>query len=65
MQAPNTHYDPATGRMWTPFQMRYTHGGVTFILSLMATSHSHAEQILEDIKRTAVIQGELVAEEAV
>lgn len=58
-----TFYDPERNLMWEPYRVTYSHNGSTFDCRIQATSFSHAEQMLNDLKRSGEVTGVVVMEE--
>jgi hypothetical protein len=54
------HFKDSKGRVWKPFDVHYETSDGTFSFVVMALSHLHAEEILEDIRRNAWVSGEII-----
>lgn len=59
----HTFYDPNTNLMWEPYLVTFNHNGSTFDCRIQATSFTHAEQMLNDLKQSGEVTGVVVMEE--
>lgn len=53
-------YTDQKGRVWRPYAVDYKTSDGTFRFEIMAISHLHAEEMLSDLKQSAVVAGEIV-----
>lgn len=63
MTPARTHYDATTGQVWAPYRVTYELNGIEFDARLQATSFAHAEQMLEDLKKTGEVVGVVILED--
>lgn len=50
------------GRMWSPYIVEYTTADGVFTTKIFAVSMEHAAAVVEELKDTAVLKGELMKE---
>ena len=58
-----TFYDPNTNLMWEPYRVTFNHNGGTFDCRIQATSFTHAEQMLNDLKQSGKVTEVVILEE--
>lgn len=58
-----TFYDPNTGLMWEPYRITFNHNGGIFDCRIQATSFTHAEQMLNDLKQSGEVTEVVILEE--
>ena len=57
--APLVHVDPQ-GFAWRPFAVEYQSDDRTFGVVIYALSIEHARLVLDDLKETATVSGEII-----
>jgi len=53
-------YTDSHGRVWKPFSVRFETSDGAFLFAIMALSHLHAEEIVADIRQSALVVGEIL-----
>jgi hypothetical protein len=60
MKPAETYYDPISGCFQKPFNVRYEFEDNVYEITLYASCHDQAENVLEAIKQNGIVYSELL-----
>ena len=55
-------YEDAGGRSWYPYNIIFDAEGVQYCVTLWAISFEHAQLMLEDLRQTGRVEGQIMGE---